>query len=792
MLLGKRAENGKYQSLEGHIKDSLKVFFQYLEANINVLEHFCHKWSLDRDNFIRNMYTVIYLHDCGKAIKEFQQRILENKHSPDYPHSFHGIHVIIKLIANGINPFLPLYASRTPFIEICTIMAHHSQLHRGIYESVEKCSVDYNDEQLNELLNNMEDTYFELGFDKYVENYRIKKVSVNYGTTDKESIVRIVKSARDDVFGRSKDLETKCKDKAIFTYMVSLLKTCDIVSSQYFEKYSNIDNGEKFFDSVVNEKVVCGIKILRPEEILKGKSPYKYQEELIDESSNLILVAGCGRGKTEAAQIVANNMIRRGMANKIIFAMPTQVTGNAMAKRMAEVYGEENVGLYHGKSLINKIMELEGEEADYKEIKSENYESKNFMKPIGITTVDHILYSLIHAYNSADFACGNMQTSVIVFDEIHYYEKDTTEYIFEALKLLRVMKIPHILMSATLPEYIIRDIKGRYLYKEDTVGLGYKPFIMKRVEEYLVEKVEDEYQINTRFLEAVYDYYLKGLRQIIIVNTVEKAQRVYDAIKEFYAIDSKDIILFHGRFTVDDRKSKEGEIFDTKDRRPFILITTQIIEISIDVSCDIMHTELAPFDALAQRGGRLNRKGDYYIVNGHEQIMYVYNIENTRPYAKDKEDEKYRFLLDSWESIPESPISYDMVKDIVNKIYSSEKLMQTQYTNKWFFESSIFGNTPEDVRGKKVDEETGGYFETRSSDFKQIDIIPRSKVIDSTGFIEAARNMVKIPLYLRLQYPEAFYTQIIDNMEYIICKFRYTYEKGIEVGVEDDSGYFDF
>jgi CRISPR/Cas system-associated endonuclease/helicase Cas3 len=40
-----------------------------------------------------------------------------------------------------------------------------------------------------------------------------------------------------------------------------------------------------------------------------------------------------------------------------------------------------------------------------------------------------------------------------------------------------------------------------------------------------------------------------------------------------------------------------------------ILVATQICELSLDISADMQLTDLAPIDALSQRGGRLHRNG---------------------------------------------------------------------------------------------------------------------------------------------------------------------------------------
>jgi len=92
--------------------------------------------------------------------------------------------------------------------------------------------------------------------------------------------------------------------------------------------------------------------------------------------------------------------------------------------------GQEFVGLFHGKSFIKLKGEKKDEEKtedleteDIKEIKGENFKGNVFFKPITVTTIDHLIYSFIHGFSQADFALGNLQNAVVVFDEVHYYEK---------------------------------------------------------------------------------------------------------------------------------------------------------------------------------------------------------------------------------------------------------------------------------------------------------------------------------------------------------------------------------
>jgi len=97
----------------------------------------------------------------------------------------------------------------------------------------------------------------------------------------------------------------------------------------------------------------------------------------------------------------------------------------------------------------------------------------------------------------------------------------------------------------------------------------------------------------------------------VLVNTVKKAQKVFLALKALGT--GADVMLFHARFPALERQEIETDCVslfgkDTSLRRSrCILVSTQVLEQSIDVDFDALITDLAPIDLLLQRMGRIHR-----------------------------------------------------------------------------------------------------------------------------------------------------------------------------------------
>jgi len=94
---------------------------------------------------------------------------------------------------------------------------------------------------------------------------------------------------------------------------------------------------------------------------------------------------------------------------------------------------------------------------------------------------------------------------------------------------------------------------------------------------------------------------------LVIVNTVERAQKLFAALQKAGAEKERPLVLIHSRFRPVDRAEKMEAL---KTSENAIVVATQAIEAGVDISSAAMVTELAPWPSLVQRFGRVNRYGE--------------------------------------------------------------------------------------------------------------------------------------------------------------------------------------
>jgi CRISPR-associated endonuclease/helicase Cas3 len=329
----------------------------------------------------------------------------------------------------------------------------------------------------------------------------------------------------------------------------------------------------------------------------------------------LLVRAPTGAGKTDASLLWASLQIENKRADRLVIAMPTRFTSNALAINVAESLSD--TGLYHSSAWFAKFQEQVGAGVLEKREAEKIHEFARLLQtPITVCTIDHLLMALTLTREDHHLIAFNMANSCLVIDEADFYDDFTQANILVLLEILKYWNVPVLLMSASLPESVLPSYQklGYKIDKivEDTSDNSRDRFQIKSIKEYSdLEEISD-----------LLEFCLEKGTAIIYVNTVDKAVMFYNWFEKRKA----NPILYHSRFTEPHKKDKEQKLIDAlgktsweNDSAKGIAILTQIGEMSINISADIMISELCPIDRLTQRAGRLCRFdktkiGELYVL----------------------------------------------------------------------------------------------------------------------------------------------------------------------------------
>lgn len=364
----------------------------------------------------------------------------------------------------------------------------------------------------------------------------------------------------------------------------------------------------------------------------KKNEVQKKIEELWDEPF-AILRAPTGAGKTDAALLWAKHQIDAERADRLVIAMPTRFTANALSISVTDENFKNlgDAGLYHSSALYQRLKDKEFKS------KSEEWEVKRFVDkeqdlariletPLTVTTIDHLCICLTATRETHHATFFGLANSCVVIDEADFYDEFTQLNIVVLLRALRLLKVPVLLMSATVPDSAME------LYRQSGFEIN-KIYADKSDYERTrctITRYKDAE--NPGEIEELLQRALDGEPTIIYANTVSRAQAYYKWFKDKIRnsdgeteLQDEDVVIYHSRFIESHKVEKENRLrellgrkaWETKTQRG-VAILTQIGEISVNISANLMVSDLCPLDRLAQRVGRLARftkdGGELFVI----------------------------------------------------------------------------------------------------------------------------------------------------------------------------------
>lgn len=373
---------------------------------------------------------------------------------------------------------------------------------------------------------------------------------------------------------------------------------------------------------------------------------YPYQEridELLRAGRSVILQAPTGAGKTRAALFPFLDGWRNSPSafpRQCIYAVPMRVLANQF-----EVEYRAVVADYANRfGLLSKVSIQTGARPEDRRLEAD----------LVFTTIDQALSSFL----TIPYSLGNRQVnlnagaligSYLVFDEFHLFPVDESGNgaLATTLQLLQMLKgvTPFMLMTATFSSTMIKRLAT--LLDAETITLS--PEEVAAIPSQQGKRRSYRFFATPLSAEAIIaDLQAHHRRRVIaICNTVERAQDLAGKLRTDSRLAGVRIELLHSRFYSRDRNAKEdrirkefGEDRAAQSDKAMILVATQVVEVGLNITCDALHTDLAPAAAIIQRAGRCARfageEGDVYVyelpLNEKGELDYApYFDEEQRP-----------------------------------------------------------------------------------------------------------------------------------------------------------------
>lgn len=413
-------------------------------------------------------------------------------------------------------------------------------------------------------------------------------------------------------------------------------------------------------------------------------TPKPWQLDALKEnnsSRNGLVIASTGMGKTEFGLLWS-------CYSKTFYTLPIRTSTNAMYNRLLKLFGKDNVGLLHSDALPTLVLKKEENETDDSLYVYDL--SKNLSQNITVSTADQ-LFTATLKYFGFEKIYATLSYSKVIIDEIQSYSPITLAVIVQGLKEIKEMGGKYLVITATFPKFL-----EDYLDDFD--------FIVRKIPSLTKHKLKI---INSDIVEAT--SFLKKLREkhrkiLLVCNTVKKAQEVYRRLEH-------PKLLLHSRLTRFDRNKREENILNNFKG---ILVATQVIEVSLDIDFDILITEIAPYDVLVQRMGRILRRcktDGNYLPDEPNVYVYTDNVSGKGNVYEASLIEKTSELL------KDEKISEKEKIDICEKFYSKDNLKGSSYITD--FENAI--KNIKDIPLTKKDQAQNIF-----RDINTIDIIPES------------------------------------------------------------------
>ncbi len=371
-----------------------------------------------------------------------------------------------------------------------------------------------------------------------------------------------------------------------------------------------------------------------------------------DPRAHTLVTAPTGAGKTD--------FLLRRCRGRVFYTLPFQASINAMYDRIKLDLKDSEAQIYplHAAS----ILKLKGE---YERVLSHHMGAS-----IKVLT-PHQMGAIAFGLKGYEAMALDLQGCDVILDEIHTYSFVAQAMVLKIVEILIALGCHVHIGTATMPSVLYDKLLDLLGGSEKVYEVKLSDEELKTFDRHMIHKV-DSLEDTIPIVEKA----IQNKRKLLFVcNQVKRSQELYVELRERYP--DVQSMLIHSRFRRGDRVRLERELKEVYDKstNACIVVSTQVVEVSLDISFDVMVTECAPIDSLIQRFGRINRR------RSHETIGQLKPIYILAPSDQEAECKPYKqeILQRSFDALKDgAPLHETEVQHLLDFVYPDISLIDIE------------------------------------------------------------------------------------------------------------------
>lgn len=610
-------------TLEGHtaqVVEAAKILNEYIEEH--VLDYLSH--AVSNQEWRDILICAAWLHDLGKANDHFQEALLMKGIHQGIRHETIGIVIIENLLGSWLANFWQRHPPWIKAAVLFSVAGHHLKFpDPKTRTGIAKLDVTFlgDHPQTKQTLNV---GVASLSLPPPPQLFR-KKYSLR--PFDENSYSELL----DQIIRNNNKTKLSQEQKKVVAALKNMLMCADLAGSALPEKGLPMNA----WISQRLRGVFLGneLKGIVKKKLGKHK-PRSFQQKVSDSSAKtVLLVAGCGAGKTVAAYQWAS---KAAQGKRLFFCYPTTATASeGFSSYLSEPDFEAL--LVHSRMKVDyRLLEnMPHRSQSQKELSYLGLEALDTWPSKAIVCTAHTVLGILQNTRRGIYAWPSLARGVFIFDEIHAFSDQLFAHLLRFLELFQNAYV--LLMTATLPplrKKALEEICERRGNIEEVCG----PPKREAAPRYILAKATEK-----NAWQQCCSALSQGLKVLWVCNTVDRAINITLEALEF----GLPVQPYHSRYRYRDRLIRQRTVIDgfQPDKPAMLAVTTQVAEMSLDLSANMLITEYAPVPNLIQRLGRLNRFDEMPTVA--ESALFI-RPENAAPYTQKKDEDAYWSKIESW------------------------------------------------------------------------------------------------------------------------------------------------